>query len=76
MDHEHVMKLYDVYETSRYLFLILEHASGGELFDYLVRRGRLPPAEALAYFHQIIEAIEYCHSYQVSRLYPIVFVRC
>ena len=29
-------------------FLILEHVSGGELFDYLVKRGRLPLGEVTA----------------------------
>lgn len=37
--HPNVMSLYDVYETSRYVFLILEYVPGGELFDHLVVSG-------------------------------------
>jgi serine/threonine-protein kinase HSL1 (negative regulator of Swe1 kinase) len=31
----------------------MEYAEGGELFDYLVSRGRLEPDEALDYFQQM-----------------------
>lgn len=46
IDHPHVLGLADVYENKRYLYLVLEHVSGGELFDYLVKKGRLTPKEA------------------------------
>ena len=46
-------------------FLILEHLEGGELFDYLVKKGRLESAEALKIFQQIMAGIDYCHSYNV-----------
>nr|XP_029716829.1 serine/threonine-protein kinase BRSK2-like [Aedes albopictus] len=38
IDHPHVLGLTDVYENRKYLYLVLEHVSGGELFDYLVKR--------------------------------------
>ncbi|KAL5104410.1 Serine/threonine kinase SAD-1 [Taenia crassiceps] len=44
-------------------FLILEHVSGGELFDYLVNKGRLSTKEARRFFKQIISAIDFCHSH-------------
>lgn len=46
-------------------YLIMEYVPGGELFDYLVRRGRLPPNEALHYFQQIIFAVDYCHRFNI-----------
>nr|CAI5844498.1 unnamed protein product [Callosobruchus analis] len=46
IDHPHVLGLTDVYENKKYLYLVLEHVSGGELFDYLVKKGRLTPKEA------------------------------
>jgi serine/threonine protein kinase len=63
VDHPNVLKLYDVYETSKYLFLILEYVEGGELFDYLVNKGSLEPAEALHFFQQIIRGLDFCHSH-------------
>lgn len=65
LQHDHVLSLYDVYETSKYLFLVLEYVQGGELFDYLVKRGRLDSSEARIFFRQIIEGIHYCHSHLI-----------
>ncbi|KPM07628.1 serine/threonine kinase SAD-1-like protein, partial [Sarcoptes scabiei] len=56
IEHPHVLHLYDVYENKKYLYLMLEHVSGGELFDYLVKKGRLTPKEARRFFRQIISA--------------------
>ena len=60
------MRLYDVWETSSELYLILEYVEGGELFDYLCTRGRLAPSEARACFQQIIAAVDYCHRFGVA----------
>lgn len=46
-------------------YLIMEYVPGGELFDYLVKRGRLPVSEALHYFQQIIFAVDYCHRFNI-----------
>jgi BR serine/threonine kinase len=57
IEHPNVLNLYDVYENKKYLYLLLEHVSGGELFDYLVRKGRLMAKEARKFFRQIISAL-------------------
>ncbi|KAH9962640.1 kinase-like domain-containing protein [Russula dissimulans] len=66
IDHPNIMRLYDVWETSTELYLILEYVEGGELFDYLCKRGRLSTSEALGYFQQIIAAIDYCHRFNIA----------
>lgn len=66
IDHPNIMKLYDVWETSTSLYLILEYVQGGELFDYLCDQGRRPTAEALDYFQQIICAVDYCHRFNIA----------
>uniref|UniRef100_A0A182XDA3 Dual specificity protein phosphatase 15 n=1 Tax=Anopheles quadriannulatus TaxID=34691 RepID=A0A182XDA3_ANOQN len=65
IDHPHVLGLTDVYENRKYLYLVLEHVSGGELFDYLVKKGRLTPKEARKFFRQIISALDFCHSHSI-----------
>ncbi|XP_073839591.1 BRSK family serine/threonine-protein kinase sugar-free frosting isoform X3 [Musca autumnalis] len=65
IDHPHVLGLSEVYENKKYLYLILEHVSGGELFDYLVKKGRLTPKEARKFFRQIISALDFCHSHSI-----------
>ncbi|TWW67573.1 Serine/threonine-protein kinase BRSK2 [Takifugu flavidus] len=65
IEHPHVLKLHEVYENKKYLYLVLEHVSGGELFDYLVKKGRLTPKEARKFFRQIISALDFCHSHSI-----------
>jgi serine/threonine protein kinase len=61
LNHPNVMSLIDVFEIDTHLFLVMEYVDGLELFEFLVRRGKLPPNEALGFFHQIICGLEYCH---------------
>jgi BR serine/threonine kinase len=65
IEHPNVLRLYDVYENKKYLYLILEHVSGGELFDYLVKKSRLTIKEARKFFRQIISALDFCHSHLI-----------
>lgn len=46
-------------------YLIMEYVEGGELFDYLVKRGKLHADEALHYFQQIISGVDYCHRFNI-----------
>jgi serine/threonine protein kinase len=66
IQHPNVVQLYDVYESATELYLVLEYVEGGELFDYLVSRTRLPENEALVFFQQIIAGIDYCHQHLIS----------
>lgn len=65
MDHPNVVRIYDVFEGERDLFLVLEYVDGGELFDYLVNHGRMEPQKALRYFKQIIHGLSYAHAFAV-----------
>jgi serine/threonine protein kinase len=44
---------------------VLEYVPNGELFDYIVSRGKLDESEARQLFQQIISGIEYCHVHGV-----------
>ncbi|KAJ6227872.1 serine/threonine-protein kinase gin4-related [Anaeramoeba flamelloides] len=63
--HPNVIRLYDVYETSKKLYLIMELAEGGELFDLLVSKKSLGHTRALYYFQQIIFALNYMHERKI-----------
>lgn len=43
----------------------MEYASGGELFDHIVKKKRLEEKEACRYFQQILSGIEYLHKNQI-----------
>merc|ERR1719253_480037 len=64
--HPHVIQLYEIVETTRQLYLLMEYASGGELFDYIVANARVKELEACKFFHQILTAVEKIHSMQVA----------
>ncbi|KAG7194161.1 uncharacterized protein KQ657_004869 [Scheffersomyces spartinae] len=63
--HPNIMGLYDVWENKNDLYLILEYIEGGELFDYLIKRGKLNELEAINYFKQIINGISYLHQFNI-----------
>lgn len=65
IEHPNVMALYDVWENQGELYLVLEYVEGGELFDYLISRGRLSEAEAIRYFRQICYGVDYCHRFNI-----------
>lgn len=48
--HPNVIQLYEIIETNKQLFLIMEYADGGELFDYIVKKKRLHDKESCKYF--------------------------
>lgn len=57
--------LHNIFIFIIFSYLLLEHVSGGELFDYLVKKGRLMAKEARKFFRQIISALDFCHAYNI-----------
>ncbi|KAH6573884.1 hypothetical protein BASA50_007475 [Batrachochytrium salamandrivorans] len=65
LHHPNIVKLYEVIETKSTVYLVMEYASGGELYDYLVVHGKMKEKEARAKFRQILSAVSYCHKKRV-----------
>ncbi|TFK34507.1 kinase-like domain-containing protein [Crucibulum laeve] len=65
MNHPNIVRIYDVYESERELFLVLEYIDGGELYDLLTNRGCFPQIETLALFKQIIHGLNYAHTFSI-----------
>jgi len=63
--HPHIIQLYEIIETPRQLYLIMEYASGGELFDYIVAHGKAQEPEACRFLHQILAGVEKVHAMRV-----------
>ncbi|XP_037630788.1 serine/threonine-protein kinase SIK3 homolog isoform X4 [Sebastes umbrosus] len=61
LKHPHIIRLYQVMETERIIYLVTEYASGGEIFDHLVAHGRMAEKDARKKFKQIVAAVHFCH---------------
>eukprot|EP00754_Rhynchopus_humris_P019104 Rhum_TRINITY_DN14632_c26_g10::Rhum_TRINITY_DN14632_c26_g10_i1::g.106596::m.106596 len=66
LDHENVLKMTDVLQTSKNIYLILELLTGGDLFDKLDTARWFDEAEALKYFHQLVSGLYYLHSQGIA----------
>ena len=62
LQHPHVISLKSVVELPSSFCLVMELASGGELFDKIVTARRFDERTARCYFQQLISAVAYCHS--------------
>ena len=65
LDHENVVKLYEVLQSARTIYLILEFVPGGELFDKIVT-GNVDEETGRKYFQQLIVGVYYCHKRRVA----------
>ncbi|KAJ8004160.1 hypothetical protein DPEC_G00155900 [Dallia pectoralis] len=62
LNHPNIIKLYQVMETDDMLYMVMEYARNGEMFDLLSSSGRLCESDARKKFWQILLAVDYCHS--------------
>ena len=62
VSHPGILKLIDVLESQRHLYIVMEYAEQGELFDYLVTNQFLEPNVAIEFFRQIVCTVDYLHS--------------
>jgi len=61
MDHQNIVKLYEVYEDDENFYLIMDLLKGGELFDEIVRRSKFNEKDAAEIMVQLFSAINYLH---------------
>jgi len=62
VDHPHIVKLYEVFESKKNVYLVMELLEGGEMFDRIVKQGNFSEALAAYAVVQILNALIYCHS--------------
>ncbi|KAL5222666.1 hypothetical protein ABZP36_027379 [Zizania latifolia] len=60
--HPNVLQLFEVMASKSKIYFVLEYAKGGELFNKIAKGGKLSEDSARKYFHQLISAVDYCHS--------------
>jgi len=65
-EHPNIIKIYDLSDTPDTLYLVLEYAAGGELFDKIVEDTRFSESVSKMYFLQILSAVKYLHSINIA----------
>ncbi|KAJ7827048.1 kinase-like domain-containing protein [Mycena olivaceomarginata] len=63
--HPNIVRLYDVFETDKFFGIILEYASGGELFDHILAHRCLKERDAAKLFAQLISGVWYMHQQNI-----------
>ena len=65
-NHPNIIKLYNVYESVDYIYIIMEYYSGGDLFSYLEQRNfKLKEERAAQIIHQLSAAVYFLHEYGI-----------
>ncbi|OQR93602.1 kinase [Thraustotheca clavata] len=65
MNHQYIMKLYEVFEDESTCYMVLEYLDGGDLFDRITKRGNINEREAQRIIAALVEAVYYCHAHCV-----------
>jgi 5'-AMP-activated protein kinase catalytic alpha subunit len=65
INHPNIIKLYEVLDTTNDIFVIMEIASKGELYDF-IQNNEITEEQAKFYFRQIISGVEYVHQNLIS----------
>ncbi|KAJ6145355.1 hypothetical protein N7470_009250 [Penicillium chermesinum] len=56
-----IVRLHEMVETDRHIGIIMEYASGGELFDYILNNRYLKDNSARRLFAQLVSGVGYLH---------------
>lgn len=65
LQHEHVIKFYEVYEDTRFLYVVMEKCDGGEVFDKIRELKRFGEGDASKIGQQMLSGLAYIHSVSV-----------
>jgi len=63
--HGNVIRLLEVFESQKHLLIVMEHAGGGDLLQYIKKKKRLTEDEAKNIFREIVYGLGHIHSRSV-----------
>lgn len=61
LEHPHIIRLYEVLDTGDKVFVVMDIATGGDLLDYIKRRGYVKENLSKKVFMQMLQAVKHCH---------------
>ena len=63
--HNNLIQVYQIIQTPKLIYIIMEYSSGKDLFNHIVSSKKLKEDEACLYFQQIIEGVDFCHKMKI-----------
>lgn len=66
MRHENIVQLYNFFSDETNFYMVMDYCPNGELYDFIIKNGKIQENTAALLFQQIVSAISYCHSYGVA----------
>ena len=64
--HKYIVQLYEILQTPQHIFIVMEYCEGKDLMDYILTKTHLSELESLKFFQQLINALFYLHSQNIS----------
>ena len=64
--HKNIAQLYEILETPKNIYIIMEYCEGKDLMDYIILKTRLSEVEGLKIFQQLINVLEYLHNQNIT----------
>ncbi|XP_056380714.1 NUAK family SNF1-like kinase 1 [Hyla sarda] len=61
LKHQHIIQVFEVFESTDKIIIVMEYGSNGELYDFINNKHQLPESDARRFFRQIVSAVHYCH---------------
>ncbi len=65
LDHPHIIKVFEFFDTSTHIYIIMEFLSGGDLFDRINKERYFSQKKAMEIIQPLLEAIAYLHSQKI-----------
>eukprot|EP00331_Platyophrya_macrostoma_P014680 CAMPEP_0176462440 /NCGR_PEP_ID=MMETSP0127-20121128/35270_1 /TAXON_ID=938130 /ORGANISM="Platyophrya macrostoma, Strain WH" /LENGTH=745 /DNA_ID=CAMNT_0017854361 /DNA_START=24 /DNA_END=2261 /DNA_ORIENTATION=+ len=62
LDHNNIIKLFNHFEENDYVYLIIEFAQGGQMWEKLNKVGRFDERTVQQYIREMVAALDYCHT--------------
>jgi calcium-dependent protein kinase len=62
LDHPNIVKYFETYDDSRYIYLVMEYVKGSDLFECIKNKKRFSEKKLAEYMRSLFSAIQHCHS--------------